>query len=489
LKDTNTYLIITELPEGRVAIGNKWVLRRKFNVDGTVARLKARLVIKGYRQVYGIDYTETFASVVRFTTVKFLLAQAAVRGLEVDHLDVDTAFLNPHLKEEVYMEIPEYFWRVEKQRTQSTCYLRLHKSLYGLKQAPYEWYTEVDQYLASIGFTKSKADPNLYIRGSVYLLLFVDDNLIIGLRPEIEEVKAQFRSKWKCKDLGPVTQFIGLQIERQAKILKIHQSVYITKLLERFGLAKCNSRKLPFDSGVTLTDDPEPFTDQNLIKLYQQITGCLIYLANRTRPDISWNVTQLARFMSCPGESHLRASKEVLRYLAGTQTHGTVFDCNHPSVALLAYSDASYGTAYDGKSYTGWLVQYCGSSVSWTSTVQRCTAQSTMESELIAASEISKELAWFEKLWQEVVGAQQIPTLYCDNQPTLDIIQNPKNHPKTKHIKIRYFYVQDDMVRTGRLKIEHIASENQLADILTKQLPYERFQRLRDEIGVKDVKG
>ncbi len=96
--------------------------------------------------------------------------------------------------------------------------------------------------------------------------------------------------------------------------------------------------------------------------------------------------------MSCPRESHLRASKEVLQYLAGTQTHGTVFDCNHLSTALLAYSDASYGTVYDGKSYTGWLVQYCRSSVSWTSTVQRCTAQSTMESELIAASEISKEL-------------------------------------------------------------------------------------------------
>ncbi len=112
-----------------------------------------------------------------------------------------------------------------------------------------------------------------------------------------------------------------------------------------------------------------------------------------------------------------------------------------------------------------------------------------MESELIAASELSKELAWLEKLWHEVVGTHQIPTLYCDNQPTVDIIYNPKNHPKTKHIKIRYFYVRNDMVRTGRLKIEHIASENQLADILTKQLPYERFRKLRGEIGIRDVKG
>jgi hypothetical protein len=156
-------------------------------VEGQIARRKARLVVKGYRQVYGLDYTETFAPVVRYTTVKFLLVQAVVRGLEVDHLDVNTAFLNPHLKEEVYIEVLDYFWRVEKQPTDRKYYLRLYKSLYGLKQASYKWYTEVDQYLASIGFTKSKADLNLYIRGSdIYLLLYVDDNMIISLRPEID---------------------------------------------------------------------------------------------------------------------------------------------------------------------------------------------------------------------------------------------------------------------------------------------------------------
>jgi hypothetical protein len=295
-------------------------------------------------------------------------------------------------------------------------------------------------------------------------------------------------SKWKCKDLGPVTQFIGLQIERQAKTLKIHQSVYITKLLERFGLANCNPRRLPFDSGVTLTDDPEPFTDPGLIKLYQQITGCLIYLANRTRLDISWHVTQLARFMSKPGETHLRASKEILRYLAGTRTYGSIYDCiSQPT--LTAYSDASWGSAYDGKSYSGWLVQHCDGPISWASTIQKCTAQSTMESELIAANEASKEVAWLEKLWHEVVGTPQTPILYYDNLPTIDIIHNPKHHSKAKHINIRYFFIRNDMVLANRLKVEHIPSEHQLADILTKQLPYEQFQKLRGSAGIKKIEG
>ena len=185
-------------------------------------------------------------------------------------------------------------------------------------------------------------DLNLYIRGGVILLLYVDNSLIIGLRLEVNKVKAQLMSRWKYKDLGPVTQFIGLQIQRQAKTLKIHQAVYTTKLLKRFGLAGYNPRKLPFNSRVKLTDDLEPFTDENLIKLYQQITGCLIYLAKHTRPEISWNVTQLARFMGKPGESHLRASKELLRYLSRTVTYGLNFDCSEPSAMeqLLAYADA-----------------------------------------------------------------------------------------------------------------------------------------------------
>jgi hypothetical protein len=109
LKQTNTYLIVTELPKGRIAIGTKWVLRRKFNLEGEITRVKARIVAKGYRKVYGLDHKETFASVVRYTTVLFLLIYAAVNDLVIDYLDVNTAFLNPPLKEEVYMQIPEFF--------------------------------------------------------------------------------------------------------------------------------------------------------------------------------------------------------------------------------------------------------------------------------------------------------------------------------------------------------------------------------------------
>src|SRR5436189_2191398 len=254
IKEAKAYSVVRELPKGRTAIGCKWVLRRKFNVDdGSVARKKARLVIKGYEQRYGFDYFSTFASVIRYTTLRYLLAKAAAEDLETDQLDVETAFLNPELKEEIYMEVPEHFFilepKLEASYQQKKFYLRLHKSLYGLKQATHEWFEEVDKHLKTIGFTASEADPNLYFKRSenLYLLLYVDDMLLIGTRAEVNAAKKRIMARWKSKDLGPAKLFVGFQIERNraAKSMKIHQNFYTTKLLQRFGMANANSRSLP----------------------------------------------------------------------------------------------------------------------------------------------------------------------------------------------------------------------------------------------------
>jgi hypothetical protein len=190
--------------------------------------------------------------------------------------------------------------------------------------------------------------------------------------------------------------------------------------------------------------------------------------------------------MSKPGESHLRASKEILRYLSRTRTYGITYNCATSNLLanLLAYSDASWGIAYNGKLYTGWLVKYYDGVISWISNVQKSIAQSLMESKLIAANKVSKELAWLETLWLEVIGLQQTLILFIDNQPAIDIIYNTKHHFKAKHINIRYFYIRNDIVKPGRLEVRHIPGENQIADILTKQLLYNKFQRLRNNIGI-----
>jgi hypothetical protein len=186
--------------------------------------------------------------------------------------------------------------------------------------------------------------------------------------------------------------------------------------------------------------------------------------------------------MTSPSEEHLQTAKEVLRYLNGTRTLGICYT-NKPEVNI--YSDASYGTAIGRASYTGWVaIEYDGA-VSWASQKQRCTAQSTMEAEFIAASEASREVAWLEKLWKEIVPTRQTPTLWCDNEAALAITGTTKHHNKAKHIDIRYFFIRDDMVKKGRLKVQHVAGADQVADALTKQLPIEKFNKCCREMGLR----
>ncbi|KAI1001954.1 hypothetical protein K3495_g6250 [Podosphaera aphanis] len=145
LKNTNTFTICKNNPQTyRRLITSKWVFKYKYNQDGSIARRKSRLVARGYEQVYGSDYLETFASVVRFSTLRTLLAKAAAEDLEIDHVDVDTAFLNPSIKQDVYMKIPKFFSLLDPSIVghEHNYHFKLNKSLYGLKQAPREWFSQ-----------------------------------------------------------------------------------------------------------------------------------------------------------------------------------------------------------------------------------------------------------------------------------------------------------------------------------------------------------
>jgi hypothetical protein len=185
--------------------------------------------------------------VVRYNTLRALLAKAAIE-------DVDTAFLNPNYEEEIYMEVPDYFELVMPGITRQTYYLQLLKSLYGLKQAPRAWFELVKSEFHKLGLKASDADPNLFIGKGVYILLFVDDMLIIGSRPHVNAIKANIRKLWKYKDPVPASVFVGFQIKRDRpkRTLRIHQGAYIARLLNKLGMGNCNPRALPIATGTVL---------------------------------------------------------------------------------------------------------------------------------------------------------------------------------------------------------------------------------------------
>jgi hypothetical protein len=500
LKETGTYKIMFgEVPKGRKLISSKLVLRNKIHENGSLARRKARLVIRGFEQTAGMDYFETFASVIRYSTLRVLLALAAFRDLEIEQVDIDTAFLNPILKEEIYMETPEFFTEIhpELKGHKGKVYLKLLRSLYGLKQAPREWWLMVKEEMEKLGLQGSEADPNLFIlpptpgRQATYVLVFVDDMLIIGTVESCNFIKSKILTRWKGKNLGPARVFVGLQIERNRvdKTIRIHQTLYTRKMIEKFGMDKANGVKLPAKAGTVLRklteEEKLEIVTPDEIQLYQQIVGSMIYLANLTRPDISYIVGQLARHMAAPTTEYLQFTKPLLRYCKETMKLGIEYG-GGDGHNFDVYTDSTWGTEDDRKSFQGWVIKYNGGATSWAANRQKSTALSSQEAEIMAASDGAREAAWMLKLWKDLeIKPTRIPILYLDNQGAESLAKERKYHAKTKHIDIRHFYIREDMVKRGKLAVQHIAGDDNMADTLTKALPIPTFERYRQYMGIK----
>ncbi|RAL60079.1 hypothetical protein DID88_000705 [Monilinia fructigena] len=465
LKDNGTFEIMSgAVPAGKKLLSSRYVLRNKLD------RLPR----------------ETFAGVARYSTLRTLLAKAAAEDLEIDNMDVETAFLNGELTDtEILMEVPRYFEEIFPEiKLRDEPYLKLKKSLYGLKQAPRVWWTVVRRFFKEIELEESTADPNLFIGKGVYILLYVDDLLIIGNRINVNSIKTTIGSRWKCKDLGDTSMFLGIQIERNRRdrSLKIHQSNYTKKVLHRFGIELTNTKDLPLPPGTVIRNaDKSDLLCEDDKTFYLQIVGSTIYLSNCTRPDIAYAVGQLARVMQAPGENHLILAKHLLQYLAGTFPIGVVYSnrLNMLSYEYRIYTDSTWGSSEDRKSVQGVALIRYGGAIVWSSTKQKSTSLCTMEAEIIAANEGAKDIAWMEKLVKDLGERSEdepfIPTLYCDNESGVDWMQENKFHSKAKHIDIRWHYIRKDMVEAKRLRIVWIPGTDQTADTLTKQLTYPGF--------------
>jgi hypothetical protein len=194
---------LVELPNGRKPVSCKWIFKVKYSSTGEVDRYKARLVARGFTQKHGIDYTETFAPVAKFTSIRCLMAIAAKDDMEIHQMDVKTAYLNGDLNEEIYMVQPEGFEQVGGE----TLVCKLNKSLYGLKQAGRMWYFKIDETFKELGFKRSDADHSIYVRitgdTKVYIALYVDDLIVVCNDLEVLEDLKKGLSKRYDMNEGP----------------------------------------------------------------------------------------------------------------------------------------------------------------------------------------------------------------------------------------------------------------------------------------------
>ncbi|GJT98308.1 ribonuclease H-like domain, reverse transcriptase, RNA-dependent DNA polymerase [Tanacetum coccineum] len=331
---------LTNLPKGHKAIGLKWVFKTKRDANGNIIKHKARLVAKGYIQEHGIDFEEVFAPVARIETIRLLLAIAANNKWEVHHLDVKSAFLHGDLKEEVYVTQPEGFIK----REDNGKVYRLIKALYGLRQAPRAWNIKLDNTLKSLDFKKCALEQAIYTktsRDSTLLIgVYVDDLIITGTpRKEIDKFKAQMGEKFEMSDLGLLAYYLGIEVTQTGGDISIKQSAYANKILKEAGMVDCNETLIPMDPGTKLTK----ITEGTMVNPteYRSLIGCLRYLLH-TRPDLSYSVGLLSRFMQEPREQHMKAIRQVLRYVKGTKDYGITYKYNEGN-KIHGFSNSSYG--------------------------------------------------------------------------------------------------------------------------------------------------
>uniref|UniRef100_A0A2N9FTI1 CCHC-type domain-containing protein n=1 Tax=Fagus sylvatica TaxID=28930 RepID=A0A2N9FTI1_FAGSY len=459
LEKTHTWDLV-DLPPGKSAIGCKWVYKIKTKSDGSIERYKARLVAKGYAQEYGIDYEETFAPVARITSVRSLLAIAAVHQWPLFQMDVKNAFLNGDLTEEVYMQAPPGY----SDCPDKVCLLR--RALYGLKQAPRAWFAKFSSIVHQFGFSSSSHDTALFIRrsdkGMILLLLYVDDMIITGDdHSGISDFKLFLHQQFEMKDLGHLSYFLGLEVSSDSTGYYLSQAKYASDLLSRAGLTDTKVVSTPLEMNARLTPlDGTPLSDATL---YRQLVGSLVYLTV-TRPDIAHAV-------------HL-----------GTMFHGLHFSA-HSTLDLCAYSDADWaGDPTDRRSTTGFCFFLGDSLISWRSKKQHIVSRSSTEAEYRALADTTSELLALRWLLEDMGVTHSSPTvIHCDNRSAIQIAHNDVFHERTKHIEIDCHLVRHHL-SAGILHLLPVSSSDQTADIFTKTFPPGRFRDLVSKLKMASVK-
>ena len=477
---------LIELPEGNRPIGCKWVYKTKRDSKGKVEKFKARLVAKGFTQREGVDYEATFSPVSSKDSFRVIMALVAHFDMELHQMDVKTAFLNGDLKEEVYMVQPEGF--VANNSGKLVC--RLKKSIYGLKQASRQWYLKFHSVVTSYGFVENKVDQCIYCKVSgrkfIFLILYVDDILLassdLGL---LHETKRMLSNNFDMKDLGEASFVLGIEIHRNrsCRLLGLSQRAYVDRVLERFNMQLCKLGIAPVCKGDKLSLSQCPHSEIEKAQMknvpYASALGSIMYAQVCTRPDIAFATGLLGRYQSNPGHDHWVAAKKVMRYLKRTKDYMLIYK-HVQDLQLVGYSDSDFAGCQDEKkSTTGYIFKLAGGAVSWKSEKQKLIASSTMQAEFVACFSATTQAIWLRNLIKELTVfdfVDRLIQLYCDSNSAVLFINNNSGLKGSKHMEVKYLTIKEK-VQNGDVAVEHISTDDMIADPLTKGLRPCVFER------------
>ena len=467
--------VFVEVPEEMCSrpVTTKWVFTVKYARNGTVEKFKARVVARGFSQIYGIDYFETYCSVVQVMTTRLLLSHATQVGLFMRQFDIKTAFLHGHLEEEIYVRPPEGYAAPGK-------IWRLKRALYGLKQSPRVWNNRFSQFMMDAGFTISHYDGSVYYQHDpfVAVIVYVDDGIIFAaVYDDITSLLSKMDKQFRLRDME-LSVYRGLEISKEANGILVNQRNYACSVIESLNMTGAAIASNPITSFGGKDSPLDPIVP------YRSAVGSLSYLADFTRPDISYAVNCLARKTAAPTNNDWKAVKQFARYLKGTPDIGILFRKDaQREPTLVGYSDSDFaGDSSSSKSTTGYIILFNDAPIHWKAQLQKHVTLSSTEAEVIAMCAVSKELAWIRRMILELKLMEEKPAqLLCDNKSALAIVKSERATLRTRHLRAQDAYIREQ-IELNELELFHVPSNEQLADFLTKTVATGKFKSNVDQI-------
>ena len=492
-KEAWTLVDIAEAQKaGTTIIGTTWAFKRKRYPDGSVKKLKARICVRGDQQVKGIDVFDTFAPVVQWAVVRLVLTMSIGLGLETIQVDYANAFVQAKLDKPVYVQCPRNYEVPGK-------VLRLNRNLYGMRESPLNWFRTLSAGLERIGLRPCPSEPCLFTKKGILVIVYVDDCIFVGrdkkkIRAEIDKLKKDFH----LDEEEDMAGFLGVQIEDLPDGGKMLTQTGLTdRIIQALKLTDANTKETPAEYGAL--DKDKNGTPFDHAWNYRSVLGMMSYLATNARCDIAFAVNQCARFCANPTMKHATAMKRIGKYLKKTKKKGMIMKPSK-DLTLDLYVDAdfaglwSYEDPHDPscvKSRTGYVITLGDVPIVWKSKLQEQVALSTMEAEYIAASVAMRELLPMRRILTYICDEldierpkeSTISTVWEDNSAALSVMQAPlpKITPRSKHFAVKLHWFKSHLGEAGGNKIfaKKIDTKDQKADIFTKGLRTDDFQRIR----------
>ncbi|PLW10334.1 hypothetical protein PCASD_21665 [Puccinia coronata f. sp. avenae] len=456
--------VVAPLTPGAKLLDTTWVFKRKFDADGELLKYKARLCVRGFGQVEGIDYDATFAPTGRLTTLRLILGLAALHDYDIQQMDVKCAFLNGIPDEDLFIKVPNGVG-VELPAGHG---LKLLKSLYGLKQSPRCWYRSLKKFFLSINFLPAEMDPCLFIHQDptrvCCVYIHVDDLVIVG--PDVLFLKTAIKSRFEMDDLGNCQWVLGMRVTRDRTncTLTLSQDRHCREILDEYGMLDCQSITSPLPTNATTCPiDPAPISKGFN---YRRGVGLLNYLVQCTRPDLAFTCSYLSQFLNKPSKTHQNHFLHFLRYLQHTKNFGITLGAVSTSPStLVAYSDASYATSTEAYSFAGSAILHNGL-IGW-----------------------RQDIVWTQQLLDSLRPYIDLPptsvTLHCDNQGALALLKDTLYQHRTRHINVRYHWLRHHIELSETFYLAYVPTDRNVADFLTKPLTPIKNRQALDHICLK----